>query len=67
MYDEDEDVCPICHKHSLYTQCTCFGEWTIGCDECEIETGVCGSYEEAEQEWQAMMKNRKSFVVDLNK
>ena len=67
MYDEDEDVCPICHQHSLYIQCTCLGEWTIGCDECEIETGICNSYEEAELEWQAMMKNRKSFVVDLNK
>lgn len=61
----DEDLCPICGNHSLYAQCSC-GEWVIGCEECEIETDICDSYEEADEQWNTMMKQRITFITKLD-
>ena len=65
MSNDQSDVCPICHNHSLFVNCS-LGEWSIGCDECGIETDICDSYEEAEEEWEKMMSQRISFVTKVD-
>lgn len=62
---EDNNVCPICHNESLYVECS-LGEWIIGCEECGIDTGPCNSYEDADEKWNRMMKERVSFITRVN-
>ena len=61
---DTSNVCPICHKESLYIYLSC-GEWVVGCDVCDIETEPKESQFEAEQEWERMMKDRLSFVINV--
>ena len=59
---EDSNICPICHQDSLYENFSC-GEWTVGCDECGIETMPQSTEEEALLEWDRMMRERKTFII----
>lgn len=62
MEDNYEDVCPICHEETLFAECMC-GEWVIGCENCDIQTEPCSSYEEANEQWNTMMANRVKILL----
>ena len=59
---DKNNICPICHNDSLYEECMS-GVWKVGCDECGIETEPQDTEEEALLEWDRMMRERKTFII----